>query len=307
MSKQHKTSIGGQALIEGIMMKGPEKSAMAIRLPDKSIDVEIWENKTVTAWYRKTPFVRGIFNFVATLMDGYKCLMKSAEKSGYDEENPDKLDLWIQKHFGEKAGTVIMFIASVIGAALALLLFMVIPTFVVNWLNSLLPLGGLATLVEGIIKVAILVGYMVAVSKTPDIHRMFQYHGAEHKSICCYEAGLPLTVENVRKQGRLHPRCGTSFLLIVVIISVLVNSFISWSNPWLRVVFKLLLMPVVVGISYEIIKLAGRYTNLCTRAISAPGMWLQKITTQEPDDEMIEIALAALMPVLPEVEGSDNW
>ena len=307
MSKQHKTSIGGQALIEGIMMKGPEKSAMAIRLPDKSIDVEVWENKTVTAWYRKTPFVRGIFNFVATLMDGYKCLMKSAEKSGYDEENPDKLDLWIQKHFGEKAGTVIMFIASVIGVALALLLFMVIPTFVVNWLNSLLPLGGLATLVEGIIKVAILVGYMVAVSKTPDIHRMFQYHGAEHKSIYCYEAGLPLTVENVRKQGRLHPRCGTSFLLIVVIISVLVNSFISWSNPWLRVVFKLLLMPVVVGISYEIIKLAGRYTNLCTRAISAPGMWLQKITTQEPDDEMIVIALAALMPVLPEVEGSDNW
>ena len=307
MSKQHKTSIGGQALIEGIMMKGPEKSAMAIRLPDKSIDVEVWGNKTVTAWYRKTPFVRGIFNFVATLMDGYKCLMKSAEKSGYDEENPDKLDLWIQKHFGEKAGTVIMFIASVIGAALALLLFMVIPTFVVNWLNSLLPLGGLATLVEGIIKVAILVGYMVAVSKTPDIHRMFQYHGAEHKSIYCYEAGLPLTVENVRKQGRLHPRCGTSFLLIVVIISVLVNSFISWSNPWLRVVFKLLLMPLVVGISYEIIKLAGRYTNLCTRAISAPGMWLQKITTQEPDDEMIEIALAALMPVLPEVEGSDNW
>lgn len=307
MSKQHKTSIGGQALIEGIMMKGPEKSAMAIRLPDKSIDVEVWENKTVTAWYRKTPFVRGIFNFVATLMDGYKCLMKSAEKSGYDEENPDKLDLWIQKHFGEKAGTVIMFIASVIGVALALLLFMVIPTFVVNWLNSLLPLGGLATLVEGIIKVAILVGYMVAVSKTPDIHRMFQYHGAEHKSIYCYEAGLPLTVENVRKQGRLHPRCGTSFLLIVVIISVLVNSFISWSNPWLRVVFKLLLMPLVVGISYEIIKLAGRYTNLCTRAISAPGMWLQKITTQEPDDEMIEIALAALMPVLPEVEGSDNW
>lgn len=307
MSKQHKTSIGGQALIEGIMMKGPEKSAMAIRLPDKSIDVEVWENKTVTAWYRKTPFVRGIFNFVATLMDGYKCLMKSAEKSGYDEEKPDKLDLWIQKHFGEKAGTVIMFIASVIGVALALLLFMVIPTFVVNWLNSLLPLGGLATLVEGIIKVAILVGYMVAVSKTPDIHRMFQYHGAEHKSIYCYEAGLPLTVENVRKQGRLHPRCGTSFLLIVVIISVLVNSFISWSNPWLRVVFKLLLMPVVVGISYEIIKLAGRYTNLCTRAISAPGMWLQKITTQEPDDEMIEIALAALMPVLPEVEGSDNW
>ena len=307
MSKQHKTSIGGQALIEGIMMKGPEKSAMAVRLPNKSIDVEVWENKTVTAWYRKTPFVRGIFNFVATLMDGYKCLMKSAEKSGYDEENPDKLDLWVQEHFGEKAGTVIMLIASVLGAALALLMFLVIPTFVVNWLNQLIGLGGFATLVEGVIKVAILVGYMFAVSKTPDIHRMFQYHGAEHKCIYCYEAGLPLTVENVREQGRLHPRCGTSFLLIVVIISVLVNSFISWSNPWLRVVFKLLLMPVVVGISYEIIKLAGRYTNTCTRIISAPGMWLQKITTQEPDDEMIEIALAALNPVLPEVEGSDNW
>ena len=148
---------------------------------------------------------------------------------------------------------------------------------------------------------------MAAVSRMKDIHRMFQYHGAEHKTIFCYEAGEDLTVENVRRQSRFHPRCGTSFLLIVVIVSVLVTSFVTWSNPWLRVALKILLLPVIVGISYEIIKLAGRYTNLCTRIISAPGMWLQRITTQEPEDEMIEVAIASLEPVLPSIEGSDRW
>ena len=171
----------------------------------------------------------------------------------------------------------------------------------------LFPLGVFSSLVEGIIKIAILVGYMAAVSRMKDIHRMFQYHGAEHKTIFCYESGEELTVENVRKQKRFHPRCGTSFLLIVVIVSVLVTSFITWNSPWLRVALKILLLPVVVGISYEIIKLAGRYTNLCTRIISAPGLWLQHLTTQEPDDKMIEVAIASLKPVLPSVEGSDRW
>ncbi len=307
MSKQHKTSIGGQAVIEGIMMRGPEKTSLAVRLPNGSLDVETWENPKITAWYKKTPFVRGIFNFVDTMRLGYKCLMKSADKAGFDEGEPDKIDLWLNRHFGEKATAVLTGFASVIAVVAAVLMFLILPTFAVKGLDMLLPLGGFASLIEGLIKIAILVGYMAAVSRMKDIHRMFQYHGAEHKTIFCYEAGEELTVENVRRQRRFHPRCGTSFLLIVVIVSVLVTSFVTWSNPWLRVVLKILLLPVVVGISYEIIKLAGRYTNLCTRMISAPGMWLQHITTQEPEDDMIEVAIASLKPVLPSVEGSDRW
>ena len=307
MSKQHKTSIGGQAVIEGIMMRGPEKTSLAVRLPNGSLDVETWENPKITAWYKKTPFVRGIFNFVDTMRLGYKCLMKSADKAGFDEGEPDKIDLWLNRHFGEKATAVLTGFASVIAVVAAVLMFLILPTFAVKGLDMLLPLGGFASLIEGLIKIAILVGYMAAVSRMKDIHRMFQYHGAEHKTIFCYEAGEELTVENVRRQRRFHPRCGTSFLLIVVIVSVLVTSFVTWNNPWLRVVLKILLLPVVVGISYEIIKLAGRYTNLCTRIISAPGMWLQHITTQEPEDDMIEVAIASLKPVLPSVEGSDRW
>lgn len=307
MSKQHKTSIGGQAVIEGIMMRGPEKTSLAVRLPNGSLDVETWENPKITAWYKKTPFVRGIFNFVDTMRLGYKCLMKSADKAGFDEGEPDKIDLWLNRHFGEKATAVLTGFASVIAVVAAVLMFLILPTFAVKGLDMLLPLGGFASLIEGLIKIAILVGYMAAVSRMKDIHRMFQYHGAEHKTIFCYEAGEELTVENVRRQRRFHPRCGTSFLLIVVIVSVLVTSFVTWSNPWLRVALKILLLPVVVGISYEIIKLAGRYTNLCTRMISAPGMWLQHITTQEPEDDMIEVAIASLKPVLPSVEGSDRW
>ena len=307
MSKQHKTSIGGQAVIEGIMMRGPEKTSLAVRLPNGSLDVETWENPKITAWYTKSTFVRGIFNFVVTMSLGYKCLMKSADKASFDEGEPDKIDLWLNRHFGEKATAVLTGFASVIAVVAAVLMFLILPTFAVKGLDMLLPLGGFASLIEGLIKIAILVGYMAAVSRMKDIHRMFQYHGAEHKTIFCYEAGEELTVENVRRQRRFHPRCGTSFLLIVVIVSVLVTSFVTWSNPWLRVVLKILLLPVVVGISYEIIKLAGRYTNLCTRMISAPGMWLQHITTQEPEDDMIEVAIASLKPVLPSVEGSDRW
>ena len=307
MSKQHRTSIGGQAVIEGVMMRGPEKTSLAVRIPDGSVDVEVWENKKITAWYKKTPFIRGIFNFVDTMRLGYQCLMKSAEKSEYNEGEPDKVDLWLNRHFGEKTTKVLTGFASVVAVVLALFLFIVIPTFVVKGINTVFPLGVFSSLAEGVIKIAILVGYMAAVSRMKDIHRMFQYHGAEHKTIFCYESGEELTVENVRRQKRFHPRCGTSFLLIVVIVSVLVTSVVSWSNPWLRVALKILLLPVVVGIAYEIIKLAGRYTNLCTKIISAPGMWLQHITTQEPDDEMIEVAIASLQPVLPQVEGSDRW
>ena len=180
MSKQHKTSIGGQAVIEGIMMRGPEKTSLAVRLPNGSFDVETWENPKITAWYKKTPFVRGIFNFVDTMRLGYKCLMKSADKAGFDEGEPDKIDLWLNRHFGEKATAVLTGFASVIAVVAAVLMFLILPTFAVKGLDMLLPLGGFASLIEGLIKIAILVGYMAAVSRMKDIHRMFQYHGAEH-------------------------------------------------------------------------------------------------------------------------------
>lgn len=307
MSKIKKTSIGGQAVMEGIMMRGPEKSSLAVRMPDGQIDLETWQNKKVTAWYKKTPFVRGIFQFIDTLRLGYSCLMKSSEKSGMYEGEPDKLELWLQKHFGTKASAVLMGIATVIGVALALFLFIFLPALVVKGINILVPLGALSNLVEGAIKITLLVTYMAAVSNMKEIHRMFAYHGAEHKTIFAYEAGDELTIENIRKNSRFHPRCGTSFILITLVISVITASFITWGNLLLRTAIKVLLLPVVVGIAYEIIKLAGRYQNICTKIISAPGLWLQRITTKEPDDDQIEVALAAFLAVISQEEGSDQW
>ena len=304
-----KTSIGGQALIEGIMMRGPELSAMAVRTQDGEIDVETWENKNVKKWYKKTFFIRGVFNLVDSLRMGYTCLMKSAEKSGMDfeDEEPSKFDKWLTEKCGDKMGKVISGFALVAGVAIALLLFMVLPTFLVKGIDFLIPLGGFKTLLEGIIKIAVFVGYLAAVSRIPDIRRVFQYHGAEHKTIACYESGAELTVENVRKCRRFHPRCGTSFLLIVLVISIIVFSFVPWFSGFLRVALKLLLLPVVVGIAYEIIKLAGRYDNIATRIVSAPGLWLQNLTTNEPDDDQIEVAIASMLPVLPRVQGEDEW
>lgn len=302
MNKQHRTSIGGQAVIEGIMMRGPEKTALAVRVPDGSVDLETWDNQKVTAWYKKTPFVRGIFNFVDTMRLGYRCLMKSAEKSAYDEGEPDKLDLWLNRHFGEKGTAVLTGFASVIAVVAALFLFMALPTFAVRWLNTLIPLGVFSSLVEGLIKIAILVGYMAAVSRMKDIHRMFQYHGAEHKTIFCYEAGEELTVENVRKQKRFHPRCGTSFIFVMLIISILVTAFINW-NTWPKIAIiltKLAMVPVIVGIGFEFLIIAGKHPNAVTKALSAPGLWMQRITTKEPDDSQLEVALAALRCAMPE-------
>lgn len=306
MSKLKKTSIGGQAVIEGIMMRGPQKSALAVRLPDGQIDLETWENKKITAWYKKTPFVRGIFNFVDTLRLGYSCLMKSAEKAGFEEE-PDKMERWLQKHFGDKASGVITVAATVLGVALAFFLFLFLPSLFVSFLLRFLPLAGFATLIEGAIKIAILVLYMALVSKMEDIHRMFQYHGAEHKTIFCYEKGDALTVENVRKNSRFHPRCGTSFILITLVLSVIAASFITWGNLWVRLGLKILTLPLVIGVAYEFIKLAGRYDNPLIRTLSAPGMWLQRITTKEPQDDQIEVAIAAFREVLPSEEGLDQW
>ena len=308
MANKKKTSIGGQALIEGIMMRGPVLTSMATRMPDGSIDVETWNTHkgSKTPWTRKTPFIRGIFNMVDSMVVGYHCLMKSAEKAGVEEE-PTKFDKWLEKKLGHNIMKVLGGFAAVLGVALAAVLFIFIPTGLSSLLKPLIGTGVGLSLIEGLIKVIILVGYMWLCSRMKDMRRVFEYHGAEHKSVACYEAGLPLTVENVRPQRRLHPRCGTSFLFLVVFISIIIGSFISWNNPAIRMLLKLLLIPVVVGISYELIKLAGRSDGIFTRIISAPGMWLQHITTCEPDDGQIECAIAALTAVIPEDENADRW
>ena len=293
-----KTSVGGQALLEGIMMKGPFKSAMAVRKPDGEIDVSIWDTKKLTG-IRKIPFIRGTFNFIDTLIQGYDCLMKSAEISGQEEE-PDKFELWLNKVFGKAAGAVFGSIVTILAVVLAVGLFFGVPALIAGFAGNYIENKVALSAIEGVIKIAMFLVYVIGVSKMSDIHRTFMYHGAEHKTIFCYEQGLELTVENVRKQQRFHPRCGTSFLLIVLVVSVLVSSVITWENVFVRVALKILMLPITVGISYEIIKFAGRHDNWLTRIISAPGLWFQNFTTQEPDDCMIEVAIAAVTPVLPE-------
>ncbi|MEG1698939.1 MAG: DUF1385 domain-containing protein [Oscillospiraceae bacterium] len=292
--------------MEGIMMRGPQKMAIAVRQPDGEIHTEVSDLKT-RPW-QKLPFIRGIFNFADSLISGYKCLMKSADIAMQGEEvAEDKFDKWIAEHFGEKGSNFVMALAALFGGMLAIVLFMILPTTIVGLVDRFLPLGGLKTPIEGVLKLVMLVGYMWAVSFIPEMKRLFSYHGAEHKTIACYEAGEELTVENVRRHRRFHPRCGTSFILIVIVISILLFSVLPWTSTFWRVIQKLLLLPLVIGISYEIIKICGRYDNIVTRAISAPGLWLQHITTQEPDDSMIEVAIAAVLPVLPENKEDAIW
>lgn len=301
--EKFKTSVGGQALIEGIMMRGPRQVCTAVRRPDGGIETKL-DPVTTFSW-QKIPLVRGVLSMIESLIVGYRCLMYSAEISMGEEAfetEESKLDKWINEHLGEKAQNFVMSLAAVLGGMLALVLFMVLPTTIVGLLGKVLPLEGVRALLEGVLKIAIFIGYLALVRNMKDIKRMFRYHGAEHKTIACYEAGEELTVENIRRHSRFHPRCGTSFLVLVILISILVSSLLPWSSTGLRIVLKLLTLPVVMGISYELIKLAGRYDNILTRIISAPGLWIQRLTTSEPDDNMIEVAIAAVKPVLPE-----NW
>lgn len=307
------TSIGGQALIEGVMMKGVSETAMAVRLPDGTIDVEKWQTKSPKDrpfWFR-VPFLRGIFNFVETMITGYKTLMKSAEKAGFEEEEePSKFDKWLNEKLGDKVMAVVSVIALVLSVALALGLFMFLPAAIVKLVEFLgLPLGNFKTLIEGVIKMAVFLGYIVLTARMKEIKRVYGYHGAEHKSIACYEHGEELTVENVRKHSRFHPRCGTSFMFLVLFVSILVFSVfqVPWDNLLLRVLIKVALLPLIVGIGYELIKLAGRHQNWLTKIISAPGLWIQRITTNEPDDSQIEVAIASLTAVLPHEGEDDNW
>lgn len=305
-------SVGGQALMEGIMMNGPEGKAMALRLPDGSISVE---KKTFTSIKDKNkffgiPMVRGIVNFVEALIFGYKCLMESAEKTGMDveeEENMSKLDRWISDHFGEKMMKVIGAISMMLGFALAFALFVWMPSFLFDAINKLTGerITMLRTIFEGLLRIIIFVIYMFAVSKMKEIKRVYMYHGAEHKSIFCYESGEEMTVENVRKQSRFHPRCGTSFIFVMIILSILVSSVVALAFPSLTqirpvwICVKLLIMPIVMGLGYEFIRYAGKHDNLFVKILSAPGLWMQRITTAEPDDSMIEVGIAAINAVIP--------
>ena len=293
-----KVSIGGQALIEGIMMKSPEKYSIAVRKPDGGIDVQVFDNNKVK--FQKVPVLRGIMNFFDSLITGYKCIMHSAEIAMDGEFEEDKLDKWLKEKFGEKSGEIIAMIAGVMGTALALVLFMVLPTTIAGWLDKLIPLGGFKTVVEGVSKLLIFVLYLWLVSRMEEIHRVFCYHGAEHKTIACYEAGEELTVENVKKYTRFHPRCGTSMMFIILIVSIIVFSFVPWTSTLTRALMKVVFLPVVVGIAYEILKYTGRHTNNCTKLLAAPGLWFQRLTTNEPEDDMIEIAIASVNALLPE-------
>ncbi len=340
-----KTSIGGQALIEGIMMRGPETTAMAVRHVSGEIILEDWptRGKEKPHWM-KLPLIRGIFNMVESMAFGYKCLMRSAELCGLEDEEPakkkkEKVTVAEAMPAGE-AGvpeaaeaeetgaeptvadaekpekkepskaerfffSLAMVISMVLGIGLAVVLFM--------WLRTLVPALAdghrwFQSVFEGIVRLVLFIGYISLVSLMKDIRRVFMYHGAEHKSIFCYEAGLELTVENVRRQSRFHPRCGTSFMVLMLIVGVFLSMLIPiYDNTVLRVAIKLLMLPLVVGIGYELIKLAGRKDNTFTRIISKPGMWVQRITTKEPDDGMIECAIAALEKVIPEDPDADNW
>lgn len=374
-----KTRVGGQALIEGVMMLGPEKGAMAVRKPDKTIYLEEWDRKE-KKWYNKAPFIRGCINFVSQLLDGYKYINKSGEISGMFDEEEDEKDKKKNKKAKEEASevvaekaeeisapaeasvvaeevteanlqdaeisaealaakqadeeapaekdnsalnSVLMIVSSILGVGLALGLFIILPTLIASGIQAIVPtdISPFRSLIEGVIKIALFIGYLWLTSLMDTMKRLYQYHGAEHKTIFCYEHGEELTVENVRKYKRFHPRCGTSFIFLTLAISILVytilpvNSELFVANfgvsqfvgDLLRICCKIIFLPVIVGISYELITLAGRYDNIITRIISAPGLGIQRLTTKEPADEMIEIAIAAVKPVLPENPEDAKW
>ena len=323
--ERFKTAIGGQALIEGIMMRGPDKDAIVVHTAE-GLHVEVKPRKahpkdSPLSW----PLIRGVVNFFDAQVTGVKSLMRSAELApeGYEEE-PSKFEKWLEAKLGnEKFQNVIISLGVFMGLGMSILLFFLLPMVVSSFFDGLVQSTLLLNLIEGLVRIAIFVAYILLVSRMEEMKRVFAYHGAEHKTIRCYEAGLPLTVENVRMQSRLHPRCGTSFLLVVMILSILVFSVASagilslvpalevmrgtFLYRLLLIVFKLLLLPLVVAIAYEINRWVGRHDNMLTRILTFPGMWFQNFTTNEPDDEMIAVGIASLEAVLPEEAGADRW
>lgn len=318
--KTHKTSVGGQALIEGVMMQGPKGMATAVRKPDGEILVEYHEIKHVRDKFKflGLPIIRGVVNFIESMIMGYKTLMYSAEISGmeeYDEENLSKFEKWLTDKFGDKLMNFVTVLGSVLGVALAFVLFMYFPVLVFNKLNEWTS-GALTNwqgLIEGVMKMAIFVIYIAIVSRMKDIKRLFMYHGAEHKSIACYEAGEELTVENVKKCCRFHPRCGTSFIFVILIFSIILYTIIAKIFPVIAaqrvlwMLLKLLFLPLIMGLGYEFIKYAGRHDNLLVKIVSAPGLWMQRLTTKEPDDDgIIECGIAAIQAVITDDPKDDE-
>lgn len=318
MSKKEKikySGVGGEALIEGIMMKGPYGAAMACRMPDGRIDLTRKEVHSVTDKCKllKAPFIRGPISFVEQMIFGYKCMMESAEKTAFDtsdinEEEMSKFDRWLEAHLGPKMMNVIGAVAMVLGLGLAFVIFFYLPSATADLINDHLAngtLGRFIPLIEGLMRVIIFVVYMWAVSQMKDIKRVFKYHGAEHKSIFCVEHGLELTVENVRKQKRFHPRCGTSFIFITLILSIIISVVINTAFPDLReqslaawIGVKVAMLPLIMSIGYECIRLAGKHDNIVTRFLSSPGLLMQRITTKEPEDDIIEVGIAAIKAVI---------
>lgn len=329
-----KTKVGGQALIEGVMMLGPDKGCMAVRQPDREIYTEVWERKK-PKWYNKAPFIRGCINFVSQMADGYKYLMKSGEISGmFDEEeeekdkkkaqNPEKSEKKDKEEKTSVLDGMLMVISMILGIGLAVGLFVMLPTFIFTGIQYLFgdtDISAFRSLVEGVLKIAIFIFYLWLTSKMKTMKRLYQYHGAEHKTIFCYEHGEELTVENVRKYRRFHPRCGTSFIFLTLAISILVYTLLpinselfmntfgvsQFIGDLLRICCKIIFLPLVVGISYELIKIAGGCDNVFTKILSAPGLAIQRLTTKEPEDEMIEVAIASMKPVLPDRPEDALW
>lgn len=309
--------IGGQALIEGIMMLGPEKKAVVVRKPDGGLEEQVEERVLIKDKHPALglPLLRGVFNFCSSLANGVKALMYSASFFPEDEEEPEepsRFELWLDRHLGsEKAASFFITVAVVLGIVFSVGLFILLPTALTGLVGLAVPLPmWLRNLLEGVVRIVIFMGYLMLCSHMKDIHRVFQYHGAEHKTIFCYEAGEELTVENVRKQGRFHPRCGTSFMFVLIIIATIVSSIvfsiIDITNPFLRMLAHLILLPLVVGISYEFNRYAGRSESVISRALRWPGLMIQHLTVFEPDDSMIEVAITAMKEVIPD-DGSDEW
>ena len=390
----HKSKIGGQALIEGVMMKGAFRGAMACRLPNGEIDLETWDlpakfetdpktgkQRIVRKWYNKIPLVRGCVNFVMSMVDGYRCMMKAAEKQfdeevddfcgwkkhekidklseeeafekfkawfpeyrrnkeleklkkdkdyqkqgdpdagtirarwaylkkaseNYEYEEPSKFEKWVEEKLGDAIFNVFMTIAMILGVVIAFGLFLYLPRLVVSFVKPLTDSRIIKSCAEGLVKIVLFVAYMWLTGLGKSIRRTYEYHGAEHKTIACFEAALPLTVENVKKQCRFHPRCGTSFIFLVLLIGIFFGCFNPYTVVWQRVLFGVALLPVIMGVSYELIRIAGRYDNPLTRILSAPGLWMQRITTREPDASQIECAIAAMTPCIPENLEDDIW
>lgn len=333
VGEKHMTSIGGQAVIEGVMMRGPSYSAIAVRKPDGEIEIDTKANSSLVARWKltKIPIIRGVISFFDSMIIGVKATMYSAEFMDLEDDDPNaqpsKFDAWLERTFGDKLMSVLMWISVILALALGIGLFILLPTIVAGFVRDLFTNAtwiqfpqqfadacyGVVTnrvflnVLESVVKLALFLLYMVLVSRLKDMQRVFEYHGAEHKTIACYEDGGELTPENAKRYTRFHPRCGTSFLLIVMVISVFFFSFLTWGNVWMRMGTRLLLLPVVAGVSYEIIKFAGRSKNRCVAWLTKPGLWLQRLTTREPDESQLEVAIASLKSVLPKDGEDDTW